>query len=430
VTGPVRRRLGPVAERDFGLLWLAATLSLMGDYAFRLAFITYVITTTRSPTALAVATTALLVPPLVFYLVGGVVGDRARSRKAVLVTADLGRGAAAAAIALLVLGGGQVTGVVLLGVVIGIGNGFFLPASFAYLTEIVAEERLAAANSATSITRQLGIIGGPLLGGALIALAGVSAAFWFDAATFLASALLILAIRGRRDAPPRPTAPARGVRGVLSDARAGFTFVAGTRWLLLTCLAGALANAVFAGNLDISVPLILSPEGVGQAAGLGLFYCLQGAGALAGAVVLARLTVTRTGVTCFAMLTVMAAAITLIGVLPWLWTTYLMALAYGLGLHFFNSLYPTIVQGRTPAELLSRVGSFVFLAFHGLMPLGTLLIGPLIAAAGPRPAAALTGGAVLLLALVVLRAPSVRTLRTERPDPEAGARVTTAEERS
>jgi|GEM_PF-3244212 len=409
------RWLGPVAERDFGLLWSASTLSLMGDYAFRLAFITFIITETDSANTLAVAGAALLAPPLVFYLLGGVVGDRVQSRRMVMIAADVFRFLATVAAAYVVAVGSSVPAVILLGVVIGIGSGFYLPASFAFMTEVVDKDQLTAANSANSISRQVGIIVGPVLAGVLVATAGVAWAFAFDALTFLGSAALIAAIRPRPARTVEPAPKSRGFRQVIADARAGISHVSKTRWLLVSCLVGAVANAIFAGNLDVTVPLIISDEGVDEAARLGLYYTLQGAGALLGAVVLARLTITRMGSVSFAALSVMAAAITLVGVFGEAWPTYLMAVGYGLGLHFFNSIFPSVVQSRTPSELLSRVGSFVYLAFHGLMPLGTLLVGPLIVLLGTRATAIVTGAVALAMALAVMQVRSIRELTKEPP---------------
>ncbi|MEO3814447.1 MFS transporter [Sphaerisporangium sp. B11E5] len=413
--GPAAR-LGPLADREFRLYWLAVTLSLVGDYTFRVAFITYIITVSGSPATLALATTALLVPPLVFYLVGGVTGDRVRSRKHVLVGADLFRFAALAAMTAAVVTSQSVTVVIALALLIGIGDGFFNPTSFAFLTEIVKKDKLVQANSANSISRQIGVILGPTLGGFLLGWYGPGTTFAFDALTFLLSAALIAMIRHR----PAGDGERAARRNVLADATEGLRYVSGLRWLLVVSLTGAVANAVFTGNLDVAVPLILAPEGTGQAQYLGLYYSLQGAGALVGALILTRLTVTRAGPTMMSMLVLMALALAMVGVIGQSPFAYLMAVAYGLGLHFFNSTYPSLLQQQVPGPLLGRVGSVVFLSFHGLMPLGTLLSGPLAAALGPRGAALWTGAAVAVLALLVMRAPSVRTL-TLRNDPGPAA---------
>src|SRR5262245_36151177 len=200
----LRRLLGPVAERDFGLLWTARTLSLIGDYTFRIALVTYVISVTGSAGGLALATTVLLLPALVFYLVGGVAGDRVRSRRRIMVGADLLCALATAAMAV-VAGSGRVWPVVALAVVIGVGDGFFQPAAFAVIAEIVPAGRRMAANSANSLARQLGLVVGPALGGFMVGFWSPAAAFTVDCVTFLLSAALVLAIRARVDQRPMGT---------------------------------------------------------------------------------------------------------------------------------------------------------------------------------------------------------------------------------
>lgn len=205
---PVTARLGLVAERDFGLLWGARTVSHLGDYAFRIAFATYIISETRSANALAVATAVLVVPTLVFYLFGGAVSDRVASRRSVMIISDVARFVVTALLALAVVTTGSIPLLVGLALIVSVGEGFFRPASFVFMKEIVPRHRLVSANSAMSVSQQIGIIGGPLLGGALVGLAGPGLAFAFDAVTFLISGLLVLLIRHKGAAGAAPGDPA------------------------------------------------------------------------------------------------------------------------------------------------------------------------------------------------------------------------------
>jgi len=404
-----------LVDRSFALLWSARTLSLMGDYAFRVALVTYTISITHSPTALAAVIAVLLIPSLVFYLIGGVIGDRTGSRRTVMVWANVLQFGAAAAIAAVAGLTHALVLVAALALFIGVGDGFFRPASFAYLTEIVPPQRLVAANSANSLSQQFALIVGPLLGGLLIGFGGPSVAFAFNAGTFLASAVLILLIRHRPPAPVPGTAPSpapatRGPRGVLRDVAAGLAYVRGQRWLLITCLVGAVANAVFTGSLDVSVPLILAPQGVEQATSLGSFYALEGVGALAGAAVLSRLTIIRVGPLLYVMTAVMATSLVLVGLTGGGPGAYAAALSYGVGLHFFNSLYPALLQRKVDRSMLSRVSSLVFFGFNGLMPLGVILMGPLVTAIDAEGAAILTGAVVAVGCLAVALLPTIRLL--------------------
>ncbi|MYW17023.1 MFS transporter [Streptomyces sp. SID2955] len=440
-TDNARKRLGILRERDFRHYWTARALSLVGDYAFRTAFATHIISVSGSASTLATATAVLLVPSLVFYLVGGAVGDRTRSRRAVMVGADLTR----FVILLLVTGVTWWTSdlvlIVALAVLIGVADGFFQPVSFAYMLEITPKEKLVAANSALSVGQQVGLIGGPLVGGFMVSLVGASATFAFDAVTFLLSAILLLLVRTSRKtgeerrpgtaepdpatedaAGGEPVTGARRLRQVGADVAQAGRYVIGLRWLLVSLVVGACTNAVYAGVLDVSVPLIMAPEGTSEGRSLGTFYALQGIGALAGAVVLAKLTVRRIGPALFLALALMALALAATGVIGGGAGALAMAFVYGMGLHFFNSIFPSLLQERVPESLLSRVGSLAFLGFNGLMPLGALLMGPLVTALDARGAAAWAGLAATLASLAALMSADVRRLTAQSPEPDTGTR--------
>jgi len=91
----------------------------------------------------------------------------------------------------------------------GIFGAVFNPARIAIIPQLVEPERLASANSTVASTDRTMEILGALAAGFLVANIGV-AAFYFDAATFAISALLLA---GLRVAPPRnpsvPVVPSR-----------------------------------------------------------------------------------------------------------------------------------------------------------------------------------------------------------------------------
>lgn len=420
----LHERLGPMAVPGFAYFWGARTISLIGDYAFRVAFISYIISVThRSAVALAAANAVLLVPALVFYLLGGVIGDRVAARWKIMIVSDAGRCATTAAIAACVAAHAPVAVTVALAVAISVGDGFFMPASFAYQAQIVPPERLTGTNSAISLSQQAGLIIGPLLGGLLIGLSGATAAFGFDSGSFLASAVLVALIPGtlkarqgaREDAQEESEGEESPADSPLAEIRGGLNYVRVQRWLLISCVVGALANAVFAGNLDVTLPFIVSPHGISDARNLGVFYALEGAGAVLGAIILTRMAISRVGSVMFFMMAEMGVSLALVAVFRQDAGTYVMAISYGVGLHFFNSLFTTLVQQKVPGSLMSRVGSVLFLGFGGLMPLGTLLMGPLISAFGATATIAVTGAIVAAVCLLAALPPSIRLMTVEEP---------------
>lgn len=420
------KRLGIVAERDFGCLWAARTISHVGDYAFRIAFITYIIGETNSPNVLAVSAAALVVPSLAFYLFGGALSDRTNSQRTIMVSADLVRFALALVLAVVVVASGSIVALVATAVLISVGEGFFRPASFAFMKVITPKERLFNANSAMSVSQQIGIIGGPLIGGVLVSTVGPTLAFAFDGITFLVSALLIARIRHRGTkgaavmAEPVGARP-RGVRGLFGDVAEGLTYIREQRWLLIFLLVGPGANAVFAGVLDVTVPLIMAPDGASGAGFLGGYTTFQAVGALSGALILTRLAFTRLGTPLFGILAMMGASLAMVGVLGRTPAAFAMAFLYGVGLHIFNTIYRTLLHEKVPDEKLGRVSSVSDLAFNGAMPAGQLIVGPLAAALTARSATLGVGMLAALICLSALLSGDVRSLRgSAKPKSDAG----------
>ena len=116
-------RLGPLAEREFRLLFAGRAISFLGNAMAPIALAFAVIDLTGSKSDLGLVLAARAVPQLVFLLIGGVWADRLPRNK-VMVASSLASGATQAAVAVLLLtgnaelwqlllfGGGHATGLV------------------------------------------------------------------------------------------------------------------------------------------------------------------------------------------------------------------------------------------------------------------------------------------------------------------------------
>src|SRR5919197_4833438 len=105
-SGGVSRRglLTPLRERDFRLLWTGMCVSLVGDGAFLVALAWQVYQLSDGPTAMGIVGIAMTVPTIVFLLVGGIASDRF-DRRAILIAAEVIRGLAVGAMAVLAITG-------------------------------------------------------------------------------------------------------------------------------------------------------------------------------------------------------------------------------------------------------------------------------------------------------------------------------------
>src|SRR5919198_1189198 len=174
-------------------------------------------------------------------------------------------------------GAGTWLALVALEVVVGVATGFFRPAVYAGLPNLVEDSDLPAANSLLQAADNITWALGSVAGGALAAAAGVDAAYWFNAATFLLSAALLIGI-------PQSLlqAAAATTRGHWQDLKDGFALAVRSRPLLTVLVAWNVAMFAVAA-LNVAEPrLALRTFSAGRF-GLGLMMGCAGLGLTAGA---------------------------------------------------------------------------------------------------------------------------------------------------
>ena len=174
------RILRPLRHRDFRLLWIGMTASLIGDGIFIVSLAWQVYQLSNAPTALSIVGVAMTVPQIVFLLLGGVVSDRF-DRRRVMIAADALRALSLIALGLLSIapeGTLQIWHVMIVAAVFGAGTAFFGPAFDAIVPQLVPDHDLNQANSLDQFVRPAAArMLGPAVGGWLIAAWGPGTAF-------------------------------------------------------------------------------------------------------------------------------------------------------------------------------------------------------------------------------------------------------------
>jgi MFS family permease len=181
--------LAVLRQRNFSLLWSGGILSVVGDFFLFVALPFFVYERTGSTLATGAMFAAQTLPRLIFGSVAGVFIDR-WDRKRTMVISDLSRAVVLLPL-LLVAAGGPLALVYAVAFVEASVSMFFLPAKSAIIPNLVAERDLTAANSLNSLAEDIPSLVGALLGGALLAVVGLSGLVLLDIATYLASAVLI-----------------------------------------------------------------------------------------------------------------------------------------------------------------------------------------------------------------------------------------------
>jgi len=391
--------LRPLRSRDFRLLWMGQTVSLVGDGIFLIAMAWTAFQLWNSPASLSIVGIAMTVPIIACLLLCGAVSDRF-DRRRVMIVADAARAVVVGALATLDLTGslGFATFAVLVALY-GAATAFFTPAFEAIVPSVVPESELAQANSLDQFMRPGALrLVGPALGGTVVAAIGSGGAFAVDAASFLASLAAIAAIRP----VPAAVATAGSTGAAIAD---GIRFVRSQVWLWATLVSAAVAYLAFMGPTEALLPFVVKNELHASAAVLGLVFAAGGVGAIGAALIMGQRGQPRRDVTF------MYAC----------WTLATLAVAgYGLGRSaaqlmiaclVFNALeaagtivWATIKQRHVPRALLGRVSSLDWMISIGLLPISYGLTAPVASLVGVRATligAAAIGAAVTLGALFV-----------------------------
>jgi len=336
-----------LADRDTRLLLAGQSLSLFGDRAMYLVLSVWVKTLTGSNAKAGLVFFVLAVPGLVAPALGLLV-DRLRKRP-VMIATDLAIAAVLAAL-FLVHDRGDVWIIYVVTFLYGAAGFLFTSAQSALLTQMLPEERLGDANAVIQTASEGSRLVAPLVGAGLYAAVGGRAVAGLDAATFLASAACLGALRLRE---VRPLAPEHRI---LTQLGAGITHIRrrpGLRRIVFTVAATLLV----VGFVETAIFAVLQ-EGLHRPpAFLGVLSAAQGVGAVAGAVGAARL-LRRIGDA-----RTVAVGILLFGLgdafflLPNVAAVGIGIAIAGAGLSLAVVGFGTAIQIRTPAGLQGRVYS-------------------------------------------------------------------------
>ena len=411
------RLLEPLRQRDFRLLWSGMCISLLGDGVFIVAMAWQVYLLSNTPTALAMVGIAMTIPTIVFLLLGGVMSDRF-DRRRLMLGADVVRGLAIAAIAVLSLTGAlEIWHMLILVAIFGGATAFFGPAFDAVVPDVLPASLLPQANSLDQFVRPLALrLAGPAVGGFLIEGVGVGWAFALNAATFAVSAAALLAM-----APPTRRARAEGGVSVVGDIKIGFAYVRKHVWLWGTFASAAVAYLCFMGPAEVLLPFLVKNDLHGSAADLGLVFAAGGIGSLGCAAIMGQRGIPRRDITfMYLAWTLATVAIAGYGLATAVWQLMIASIAFN-GLETAGTIvWATAKQRHVPPALLGRVSSLDWLISIGFLPLSFALTGPVSSVLGVQGtliAGGVVGGVVTFGALLLPGMRAVEGKDGDRPPP-------------
>jgi MFS transporter, DHA3 family, macrolide efflux protein len=309
--------------------------------------------------------------------------------------------------------------IVALAALAGFATGFFRPALYAGLPNLLPDEDLPQGNSLLLTIENVAWAIGPVLGGVLVAAAGPTTAYWINSVTFLVSAALLAGI------PDRLLQSAQAVgRGYWRDLTDGFKLVRDSRALLTVLAAWNVVMLATAGANVAEIVLAKETFDAGDF-GYGLLVGVTGVGLALGSLL------TGSQLEHRALATVYATSIGLVAVgmvgaaaAPNVWIAAAAVAVAGTGNGAAVACNALLVQRGAPDQLRGRAFTLLMSSNYVVLGIGMIAAGPLTDALGPRTVWAIAGGLAAVAALVGLLlargvATGARSAEAPAAEPEA-----------
>jgi len=385
----------PVALQDapYRRWWTAQIVALFGLWTQNVAAQLVILSITSSAFLIGALNIVSAIPLLLLSLVGGVLADRFDRRRILIVTQSCVVLLSIAWAVLIALDQMTYAWLLVLVTVGGTIASFDFPAGQAFLSQIVRRENLPEAVALNSASVNATRVIGPLLGGVLIGMLGLAAAFGIHSISVL---IFIGAIVSLSRMMP-PSAPAIRTDSPIASLRIGLTYIRRSDELLGLVGTTALMSFLAVPGLLVLMPLYMTDTLGGGDGWVPIATSVFGAGSLLAAIVMFRANRLEAAAGRRLRLTGLGLA----GGMLWLalspnpWAAvpgiFISGCSFELGLIQIQ----TRLQQLAPDQMRGRVLSVNGLAFNGVMPVSTLTISTLATTFGQH--AVLAGCSVAMV---------------------------------
>lgn len=368
--------------RNFTLLILGQVSSLTGNYTLKFALSMYVLEQTGSASIFAGMLSAALLPTVLLSPFGGILADRA-NRKHIMVALDALSGLSVLAAGLLLpLGRGLwVIGALL--VLLSVLAAFESPTVQACVPQMVSPQNLVQGNAVVSQVSAVTSVATPFLGSLFYTAFGIGPVFAAAVVCFWLTALLECMIRLEYQKPPRTAGIGAIVR---EDLAVSAHFLRREQPdILKLLLLAALAGMFVSGTAVVGFPYLVRTVLGLSATYYGAAESAMGAAAILGSLCAGLLGKKLRVRDLSAIFLSFGLSLFPIG-LSFLLPVGRMA-RYGvllfffcvcqLGVCIFSTYAITLIQQRTPKQLMGKVMSCVFTLSMCAQPVGQVVYGAL-----------------------------------------------------
>lgn len=368
--------------RNFTLLILGQVSSLTGNYTLKFALSMYVLEQTGSASIFAGMLSAALLPTVLLSPFGGILADRA-NRKHIMVALDALSGLSVLAAGLLLPLGRELWVIGALLVLLSVLAAFESPTVQACVPQMVPPQNLVQGNAVVSQVSAVTSLVTPFLGSLFYTAFGIGPVFAAAVVCFWLTALLECMIHLEYQKPPRTAGIGAIVR---EDLAVSAHFLRREQPdILKLLLLAALAGMFVSGTAVVGFPYLVRTVLGLSATYYGAAESAMGAAAILGSLcagLLGKKLRVRDMAAIFLSFGLSLFPIGLSFLLPvGRMARYGVLLFFfcvcQLGVCIFSTYAITLIQQRTPKQLMGKVMSCVFTLSMCAQPVGQVVYGAL-----------------------------------------------------
>lgn len=378
-------------NRNYRLFFSGQSVSQIGTWMQRTGVSWVVYTMTHSAFMLGLTVFVSQFPSFLFSLLGGIASDRYNRYKVLLITQIASMIQAVLLSILIFTNQYTVWEILTLSGVLGVINAFDVPARQPLIHEMVTDKAdLPNALALNSSMVNLARLVGPALSGIILVKFGAGMCFLLNALSFIAviASLLLMKLPAY--------VPVLVKKKMKSELSEGFTYLKNTASIRIMLLILGLTSLLVL-PYNTLLPVFAKVIFKGDAATYGYINSFIGIGAVANSILLASL---KPGANLRVILLVntliLGVSLMIFSQLSYFPLAMLFATLSGFAMMSLTTVCLTVIQVDSDPQMRGRVMSYIAMAYFGMLPLGSLIIGAVSQRIG-SPAALFCQGITALI---------------------------------
>lgn len=387
-------------SRNFKLFFYGQSISLIGTWMQKTAVSWLVYQLTGSALLLGVVGFVSLIPSLLLSPYAGSLVDRHNRYRILVITQVASMMQAGALAGIIFFGYHNILLIVLLSLIQGIINAFDMTCRQSLMVEMVDDKKdLPNAIALNSTMVNFARIAGPAVAGIILSAFGTDFCFIGNFLSYIPVLICLFMMKLQITVMPKSE------KSIWAELEEGFKYVSGDKDLSSMILMLGMSS-LFVMPFNTLMPMFAKDIFNGDARTFSWFESAAGLGSILSAIYLANLKNSNGLIKMVAIAgAILGGSLLFLAYAPQLpFALFFMTLA-GVGMMAQTSAINTYIQTHSIPEMRGRAISYYVMAYQGIIPIGSLLIGWAANLIGPRPAIFIEGtiGITATIAFIIYR---------------------------